>query len=172
MSHHLEDLTGAECIIDDGLVWGKTSRQHDDRLLALLHRARERNLTFNIKKAKIGMSELLYVEHRLTSDGLQPAPAKTAAIVDMPPPTDKAGMLCFLGMIRYLHKFLPNLSDITAPLRALTAKDALFTWDSPLADSFRCLKQLVSASPVLTYFDADKPATLSVDASSRGLGPE
>ena len=51
MTEHLEGLAGVECIIDDVLVWGTTSDEHDERLLALMHRARERNLNFNIKKA-------------------------------------------------------------------------------------------------------------------------
>ena len=55
----------------------------------------------------------------LTADGIKPDPNKVKAINDMPDPTDKAGVQRFLGMIQYLAKFIPNLSEVTAPLREL-----------------------------------------------------
>ena len=51
--------------------------------------------------------------HIITSDGLKPDPSKIEAILNLQPPTDKAGIQQFLqvGMITYLGKFMPNLSE-------------------------------------------------------------
>lgn len=40
----------------------------------------------------------------------------------MPPPTDVKGLKRFLGMVNYLAKFLPLLSDMTEPLQRLEDK--------------------------------------------------
>jgi hypothetical protein len=41
----------------------------------------------------------------------------------MPAPEDTTGLLRFLGMVKYLTKFVPNLSEIAAPLNDLLRKD-------------------------------------------------
>ena len=46
----------------------------------------------------------------------------------MTPPTSKEALQCFLGMLTYLAKFIPNLSQTAAPLRALLEKDAEWQW--------------------------------------------
>ena len=53
---------------------------------------------------------------------------------------NRAGVQWLLGMTQYLAKFLPNLSDLTKPLRDLTKKDVVFTWDAPQDAVFGKLK--------------------------------
>ena len=60
-------------------------------------------------------------------------------------------------MINYLGKFIPNLSDETAPLRKLLEKNVQWTSDKPQIDSVEKLKHLVTSSQVLKYFDPNKP---------------
>jgi len=74
-------------------------------------------------KVPIKKQEITYLEHVLTKDGLKPDPKKTQAISDVTPPTSREALQRFLGMITYLSKFIPNLSQTAAPLRALLEKD-------------------------------------------------
>jgi len=69
-----------------------------------------------------------------------------------------------------LSKFIPNLSQIASPLRALLEKDMTWECDHEHQESFHQLKQLATTAPVLKYFKPDRPIKLSVDASSKGLG--
>ena len=170
ISEIFEGLDGVECIVDDILVWGTTQQQHDERLRQVLERARSHKLRLNKEKCKVGMSELHYVGHIISKDGLKIDPEKIRAIIDMPEPTDKAGVQRFLGMVQYVAKFIPNLSELSAPLRRLNESDVEWHWDQPQRESFSNLKQVVINAPVLTYFDDKKQVTLSVDASSFGLG--
>lgn len=57
---------------------------------------------------------MLYIGHVLTSDGVKPDASKLEAITDMPAPEDKHGVLRFHGMIIYVAKFAPNVSEVTA----------------------------------------------------------
>ena len=66
--------------------------------------------------------------------------------------------------------FIPNLSSLAAPLRALTRKDTVFEWSPAAKESFDKIKQAVSDSTTLLYFDARKPVVLQVDASIIALG--
>ena len=85
-------------------------------------------------------------------------------------PHNKEELQRFLGMVMYLGKFIPTLSQTAAPLRALLVKDTKWHWGQEQSKSFTTLKELVSETPVLQYFDISKPTKISVDASSNGLG--
>ncbi|KAK3707517.1 hypothetical protein QZH41_006508 [Actinostola sp. cb2023] len=51
---------------------------------------------------------------------LKPSTEITTAVFDMPQPQDKAATRRFLGIIAYLFKFCPHLSEVVRPLRNLT----------------------------------------------------
>ena len=88
----------------------------------------------------------------------------------MPRPADKAGIQRLLGMLNYVSKFVPNMSDLTAPLRELLHQDVEWHWEEQQETSFKNVKEALVLSPVLGYYDTKKELTLQVDASSTGLG--
>lgn len=69
-----------------------------------------------------------------------------------------------------MGKFIANLSDLTDPLRKLLKKDVVWDWTPNQQNAFSKLKQIITSSPVLKFFDVNKPVVLSVDASSKALG--
>ena len=75
------------------------------------------------EKIKLRRSKVPFIGHMAMSKGLVAAPEKISAILNMPQPTDLASVRRFLGMIQYLAKFLPKLSDMTWLLRLLTQKN-------------------------------------------------
>ncbi|KAK7878469.1 hypothetical protein WMY93_034308 [Mugilogobius chulae] len=108
IAQRLEDLEGVVNVMDDILVWGKDKEQHDKRLRQLLDRVRSINLKLNKDKCKIGLTEIQYIGHILTADGLKPDPSKISAITQMPQPEDKAALMRFLGMVQYLASSFPT----------------------------------------------------------------
>ncbi|KAK3108757.1 hypothetical protein FSP39_014959 [Pinctada imbricata] len=170
ISDILHGIEGCNSIIDDTLIWGSTMAEHDARLRTVLERLREHNIKLSIEKCEFRKSRVTYVGHILTKDGLLPDPEKVRAVQKMPSPTNKQELQTFLGFITYLGKFLPNISEHSAPLRLLTEKDVEWHWEAPQEASFTKLKELVTKAPVLSYFDPKLPLVLTVDASSKGLG--
>ena len=172
----LQNLNGIEDIVDDILCVGEGDtyesavEDHDKNLIALLERCREKNIKLNPKKLQLSKQEVPYIGHLLTPDGLKPDPNKVKAILEMPTPTEKQSLQRLLGMITYLAKFLPNLSDVTEPLRRLLDRDVEWHWDHEHENALTQVKQLITREPVLRYFDDKKEVTLQCDASESGLG--
>ena len=65
--------------------------------------------------------------HILTADDIYPDPEKVKAIFGMLIPANKGKLQIFLGMVAYLGKFIPHLSDASALLRSPIVKNSI--WD-------------------------------------------
>jgi hypothetical protein len=165
-----EGLEGVVALVDDVLVYGQKREEHDIILRSVLKRSQEKGIKLNKDKREVGVTRFKYFGHVLTADGVGPDPNKVSAIIDMKPPKNKSELETLLGIVKYLTNFAPNLSEITSPLRALLAKDVEFCWDDLQKQAFKKVKEVITKSPVLAYFDPQKLTTLQHDASKYGLG--
>jgi hypothetical protein len=165
-----EDLEGVETDIDDILVWGKTIEEHDRRLQATLDRTRMIGMTLNPDKCKFRVTEVTCLGHKLTGEGVQPDQTKIEAIIDMPAPQAKLGVQRVLGIVNYIAKFIPGMSEITAPLRELLKKNVPWHWTANHQAAVEKIKEILSTDRVMRYYDVTKPVVLQTDASSKGLG--
>ena len=171
----VEGLRGVRSIIDDILIYGEGDTEeeaiadHDVKFRALMERCKERNLKLNKDKLSLKMKEVKFIGHLITSKGLKPDPEKVRAILDMPKPTNVSGVRRIIGFVTYLSKFLPKLSDICEPLLKLTLKDSEFCWLDNHDNALDEIKRLVTAKPVLQYYDPKLQLVLQSDASETGL---
>ncbi|XP_064622353.1 uncharacterized protein K02A2.6-like [Lineus longissimus] len=124
----IDGLTGVECIADDVVIHGRNTEEHDRNLEAFLQRCREKGIKLNIAKLELRLSEITFMGHMVTERGLQADPEKVRAVESMSAPTNLEGLRRFLGVANYLAKFLPNLTEVTTPMRNLTKKDVPFVW--------------------------------------------
>ncbi|RLJ22758.1 hypothetical protein DJ031_00290, partial [bacterium endosymbiont of Escarpia laminata] len=176
MHEFVEDLDGIEVIADDFLIagFGKTEQEVnqsiEDNERAFFEKCRAWKLKLNRSKVKRGQASVPFMGHILTPDGLKPDPTKISVVREMPEPGDVTALKRFLGMVNYLSKYLPRLSEMTEPLRRLDDKDAEFNWTNSHTAAMDAIKQLVTKAPVLRYYDVKQPVTIQCDSSERGLG--
>ncbi|KAF0040509.1 hypothetical protein F2P81_006407 [Scophthalmus maximus] len=170
MDGMLEGISGATAIIDDILIEAPDMKTHDVILRKVIEKATSYNLKLNFKKCLIRQSQVPYVGHLLTADGLKPDLAKVEAVRCMAPPTDKKGVCRFLGFVMYLSKFIRNVREEDAPLCQLLKSDVEFSWQPAQQKAFDRLKDLCSLPLLLKYYDPAEPVQIFSEASSSGLG--
>ena len=88
----------------------------------------------------------------------------------MPRPDDKKAVQRLLGCVNYLSRFMATISEVSEPLRKLTEKNAMFVWESQQEEAFQTIKNMISSTPVLKYYDVAIETTIQCDASESGLG--
>ena len=69
-----------------------------------------------------------------------------------------------------LHKFLPKLAEVSAPLRPLLSQNNDFVWTPVCENAFQQLKSLVKNIVELRHFDIHHESRIICDASHDGLG--
>ncbi|XP_060077956.1 uncharacterized protein LOC132557483 [Ylistrum balloti] len=172
----LGDLDGVFTIADDIIVAGcgsddsAANRDNDRKLRSLYKRCKEQNITLNEDKKAIGLREISFHGHSITSDGVKPDDKKIKAIMEMPAPEDVSGVKRFCGVVQYMAKFLPDLAITLEPIRALTRKDVEWNWSKDCQTAFDEVKRKLTKAPVLAYFDANKEVVVQVDSSQHGIG--
>ena len=149
------------------LTYNVTLRQLDSGCLGC---CRKNKLKLNAAKIRWKKNEVQYIGHTITSRGLKLGDGKVSAIQQMPEPKDKTGVPRFLGMIQYLEKCLPKLADRTHKLRKLTEKKISWQWGPEEQSEFKDLKQLLTSTEILKYYDVNKNIVIQCDASKDGLG--
>ena len=135
-----------------------------------LNRCEQIGLTLNKDKCVINSSSLTYIGHELSSEGVKADEMKLKAISEMPAPTDRKGVMRILGTVNYLSKFIPNMSQVTEPIRLLLRQYIEFQWNFKQETAFNQIKDILTSNPVLKYFGVSKPVTVQCDASKSGLG--
>ena len=172
----LDGLLGVICIADDILVYGsgdtieEANKNHDCNLNNLMKRCQQQGIRLNREKAELRKSELTFLGHVITHSGIRPDPSKVKAIIDMKEPTCVKEVQCFNGMINYLSKFMPRLSDLMMPIRKLMHKDIEWNWGKEQSNALKEIKHVITNAPVLAFFNQNKQLTIQCDASKSGLG--
>lgn len=166
----IRDLPGVKNISDDIIVHGRTQEEHDRRLRSLLLRLRQCNARLNKDKCSFSQKSISFYGHIFGGQGIRADPKKIEAIVKSAAPTNPSEVRSLLGMAQYMARFVPNFASLTGVLRQLTHQDQPWQWGTAEQQALDNLKQALTATSVMTYYDPNKPAELLVDGSPLGLG--
>ncbi|KAJ3655671.1 hypothetical protein Zmor_014792 [Zophobas morio] len=169
-TNNFGDIEGVSVYIDDLLIAGETEEEHDAILNKVIDRARKLNIKFNQSKVQYRKSQVKYLGHLFSKDGMQPDPDRIKSIIQLKEPKNKKDLQKVLGMFNYFRNFLPNLSEITDPLRNLLKNNVIFSWTELHQNIYDQIKNMLTVAPVLTNFDDKKEITIHTDASKSGLG--
>lgn len=88
----------------------------------------------------------MFLGHRISQQGIEACPSKVEKILNWPVPKSVTDVRSFLGLVRYIAAFLPNLADHMGILMPLTMKESekkFPTWKLSLQTAFEAIKALV-----------------------------
>jgi hypothetical protein len=155
--------------LDDILVMSSSPEEHERHLREVLHRLHNARLYCKLKKCHFNKAELPFLGHVVGRDGIRVDPRKTAALKEMPAPTNVSGVRSFLGLAQYFRRFLHKLAERVAPLTELTSPKTAWRWGEAEQQAFDWVKEALSTPPVLAQPDFAKPFVVTSDASNVGI---
>ena len=115
-------ISPVETDTDDMLIWEHSDEDHNRCLIRCLEKAQKIGVTLNVEKCNFKETESIYLGCKLTVNGIEPDENK------MPKSEDKKDVQRLLVLTNYVRKFIPNLSELIAPLRELLVKNKPWQW--------------------------------------------
>jgi len=88
----------------------------------------------------------------------------------MPNLAEKEGIQHLMGSLNFLRGYIPNVSEISKPIRDLLKPDAIWIWGPDQHEAMKRQKTILISEPVLQRFDVTKDIVLHTDASKGRLG--
>uniref|UniRef100_A0A8C6M0S4 ribonuclease H n=1 Tax=Nothobranchius furzeri TaxID=105023 RepID=A0A8C6M0S4_NOTFU len=168
----LADLQWKTCLVylDDIIVFGRDFQEHLVRLDQVLEKVKQANLKVEASKCNLFATQVYYLGHVISADGVMPDPAKVEADREWPVPCTQSELQSFLGLASYYRRFIRGFAHIARPLHQLVEKGKRFQWSNNCQVAFDGLKARLIAAPVLAHPDPDKTFILDIDASDVGIG--
>ena len=155
---------------DDILVYGQNQADHDRALRKVLQRLKDKNLTLNKGKCEFNRDSIEFYGFTFGKGGVSPDVKKVEAIRNMAVPQSVKEVRSFLGLTNYVSRFVPNYSDTTKPLRDLTKKETQWAWTDVHDSAFQRLKNMLTQTTTMRYFNPRAETEVIVDASPHGVG--
>ena len=178
MQNCLGELNLTYCLIylDDVIVYSKTLEEHLQRMHVVFDRLREHGLKLKPTKCDLFITELIYLAHHVSKDGVKPSKKNVASIIACSPPKTYTDIRSFTGVIGHYRHFIKGFVHIAAPLYDLISGDNKDKKSEPVElspealEAFNILKEKCVNAPALSFPDFKKPFLLETDASGKGLG--
>jgi len=156
--------------LDDLLPIGKSFQEHNESLELVLKALLEANLTVKPNKCDFGMTEVEFLGHKVSQEGISVNPEKVKAVEKFPTPKSVKDVRSFVSLCSFYRKFIPFFAKIAKPLNDLMHTKAKFVWTDSQQNAFDELKQRLISAPVLGHYDPEAETELHTDACTYGIG--
>ena len=152
----LRGLQWTSCLIylDDVIIFESsfgTHLTHLTRLQAVLDPISAAKLKLSPSKCCLFKSQVTFLGHVLSKEGILPNPDNVSKMLNWPTPTSVKDVLAVLGLRSYYRRFVTNFAEIVQPMTDLTRKDHVFKWDSACQHAFYQLKQILTSTSIMAY---------------------
>ena len=166
------DLDFVTVYLDDISILSNTLQQHKEHLTIVFELLKKHNIKLRIDKCLWGVKETEYLGFIVDKRGIKCKAKYVQKIMDVPRPKTKTQLKRFLGLVQFLHQFLPQIHNYISTLSALTSntKPDVIDWTDEAIIAFNELKQRCQSVDTLTHPDMNKPFHVFTDASKYGLG--
>ena len=168
MEFIMHDAQNVITYIDDVLVHSKSHMDHFQHLGTALQKIRKAGLKLNPNKCVFGASQVQYLGHTLSANGISPGRDKAQAVADAPPPSTIKQVESFVGLCNYFRYYIKDFAIKAAPLFKLTRKDCEWKGGALPEDAmqaFCTLRNAIISKPVLDFPKRNGQYHLYVDAA-------
>lgn len=156
--------------LDDITIMSDTEEEHLDHVRQVFDIIRERNMKVRIDKCSFAQSEIQYLGFRTNKYGIRVTGKYKDKILKVEKPTTKKELQRFLGLVNYVHRFVPNIQNKTVHLTKLLHKNVPFLWNTNHDKEFLELKKAVENAQILQHPNFEKEFFVVCDASQNGIG--
>ena len=151
--------------LDDVLVFSPTFEQHLKDLTAVLSALRKINIHLKAKKTTLASSDVHYLGHIVSAEGIRPDPSKIKAILEAAPKNRKQ-IRAWLGLASYYRRYVKKFANIVRPLTSFVNSRKPFKGLTPeMSKAIENIKSVLTTEPVLSHPDFETPFSVHCDAS-------
>ena len=118
MQNMLGELNLTYCIIylDDIIVFGHTEEEHLEHLRIVLEHFREFNLRLKPSKCSFFQTDIVYLTHHISKEGICPSDENVHAIMEFPLPETYTKVRVFCGLSGHYQCFIRNFVHLARAL--------------------------------------------------------
>ncbi|CAH8483492.1 unnamed protein product [Schistosoma turkestanicum] len=169
MNKVVSDLEGVEVYQDDLIVHGADKGVHDQRLIALLRRLIEKNITVNPNKCSFSVSSFECLGYLVDGNGFRPDMKRLAPLTNAPSPKNLTELRSLVGALQYYSRFIPNFSCRANCLSNILTSNS-FKWGEEQESCLRSLLKFLQSDAVFRTYSPSVQSVLITDASPVGIG--
>lgn len=148
---------------NDILVYSTSREEHTRHMQLVLDKLQQHSLVVNRKKCNFGVTEVAYLGHVISGEGVAVDMDKVKTILEWSCPQNLKDLRGFLGLTGYYRKYVRHYAQIAQPLTDQLKKDS-FGWTPVATAAFEALKHAMVQPPVLAMPDFSKLFVLETDA--------
>ena len=156
--------------LDDIVVVTGTFEKHVEILAEVARRLEEAKLTISVEKSRFCLAEMKFLGFIIDARGIRVDPEKVECIAKFPRPTSVREIRRFIGMAGYYRRFVPNFSELSAPMTNLISKKGKLQWSLEAEHSFKEIKRRLMSAPILVTPKWNEMFTIHTDASDYATG--
>ena len=102
--------------------------------------------------------------------GIEMDPEKIKEIIEMKPPKTEKEIWRFWGRIKYISRFIAQVTMTCEPLFQLLKKEVSTVWNEQCQETFKKIKSYLMKSPILVPPMPEKPLLLYLATTNTAIG--
>jgi RNase H-like domain found in reverse transcriptase/Reverse transcriptase (RNA-dependent DNA polymerase) len=160
--------------LDDVLMFSATPKEHEKHVKAVLETLSEAGMILNLEKCQFFVTEVRFLGHIVSAEGIRPDPGNVAKVLEWPVPRTITDVRGFNNLANHYARYIENFAESALPLTDLQKgappKGAAIEWTPACQEAFDKIKTALTTSPVLKHVDMSKSFILDPDASQFRIG--
>ena len=170
MNDVFDDMPYVMVYMDDITIASKTAKEHQQHLKSVFDRLQKYGIKIRPDKCSFADKSIEYLGFIVDGNGFHITDKYKSKIKNIPIPKTKKQLQRFIGLVQYLHKFIPALQLQLAPFHKMIHKNCIFTWNDDCDQLFLSIKNKIQKASFLVHPNMDKEFEVYCDASIDGLG--